>query len=231
MESQKIVLLTVVAVIAIGIFALPSTVSLFSGQHTWYDLSAKGNDVPCEKCHADIADEMVSTGAHLNMKCEVCHRTDKRVGYAKDNNGNVVPGQGAHAASTQECMVCHGGTVKNFDHFESFEVGNCSDCHPVPAAGGFNMTVPPHNQPDLDTGEKAAHLQFVRDSMDEPLMEGANEACIACHTRVGVNITWTKNEYLEFTASENADGNWTIPSFAAGGENKTQVNSSNEWTT
>jgi len=29
-----------IAVIAIGIFALPSTVSLFSGQHSWYDLGA-----------------------------------------------------------------------------------------------------------------------------------------------------------------------------------------------
>ena len=69
MNSQKIVLLAV-AIVAIGIFALPSTVSLFSGQHSWYDLSESvggtsgANNVPCVKCHADIADEMISTGAH-----------------------------------------------------------------------------------------------------------------------------------------------------------------------
>jgi len=62
------------------------------------------------------------------------------------------------------------------------------------------------------------------------LMEGANEACIACHTRIGVNITWTKNEYLDFQASEDAAGNWSIPSFTAGGTNVTQVNSTNTWT-
>jgi len=45
-----------------------------------------------------------------------------------------------------------------------------------------------------------------------------------------VNITWTKNVYLEFTAEEDDFGNWTIPGFTAGGENVTQVNSSNEWT-
>jgi len=68
----------------------------------------------------------------------------------------------------------------------------------------------------------------VLDARDNSsLMEGANEACIACHTRVGVNITWTKSEYLEFTATEDADGNWTIPSFTAGGENVTYVNTSN----
>jgi len=224
MKNQKIVLLTV-AVIAIGIFALPGTISLFSGQHTWYDLSASGNDVPCEKCHADIGEEMVSTGAHLNVKCEGCHRTDARVGYAVDGYGDVEPGQGAHAASTQECMVCHGGG--NFTHY--YIKDTCGDCHGTPwiapAAGGFNLT-----GDSEDTGEKAAHLQFVHDSMDEPLMEGANEACIACHTHVGVNITWTKRVYMEFNAIEDGAGNWTIPGFAAGGTNITQVNTSNSWT-
>jgi len=227
MNRQKIVVMAV-AIVATGIFALPSTVSLFSGQHSWYDLSAQGNNVPCEKCHADIGDEMVSPGAHANIKCEGCHRTDARVGYAKDGTGGVEPGQGAHAASTQECMVCH-ARIKPSNFTHDYISYDCSDCHgtpwTAPAAGGFNMT-----GNSADTGEKAAHLQFVRDSMDEELMEGANEACIACHTRVGVNITWTKNEYLEFTATENAAGNWTIASFTAGGENVTQVNSSNTWT-
>jgi len=76
MKSQKIVLGTI-AVVAMGIFALPSTVSLFSGQHSWYDLSAETNDVPCDKCHGDIEDEMVSdeNGVHRNLTCAMCHRT------------------------------------------------------------------------------------------------------------------------------------------------------------
>ncbi len=228
MKSGEITLLAVAAV-AIGTFALPNTVSLFSGQHSWYDLGPAGSQVPCEKCHDDIADEMALTGAHVNIKCEGCHRTDARVGYAIDLEGDVDPGQGAHAASTQECMICHtrSPTGTNFTHY--YIGDECGDCHGTPfmapPAGGFNLTG--HTD---DTGEKAAHLQFVQDSMDEPLMEGANEACIACHTRIGVNITWTKNEYLGFTASEDAAGNWSIPSFAAGGENVTQVNTSNEWT-
>jgi len=45
-----------------------------------------------------------------------------------------------------------------------------------------------------------------------------------------VNITWTKNENLEFTATENGTGTWTIPNFTAGGENVTQVNTANNWT-
>jgi len=62
MDSKRIALMAI-AVVAIGIFALPSTVSLFNGQHSWYDLTdySEGHTtVPCEKCHADIADEMDS---------------------------------------------------------------------------------------------------------------------------------------------------------------------------
>jgi len=229
MNIAKLVLLAI-AVVAIGLFALPSSLSLFSGQHTWYDLSGLGNDVPCEKCHAEIGDEMMSgdNGAHETVKCEGCHRTDARVGYAlgREGTGDPEPGQGAHAASTQECMICHGGG--NFTH-NYINIDTCGDCHGTPfmapRAGGFNLT----GDSD-DTGEKAAHLPFVHDAIDEPLMEGANEACIACHTRIGVNILWTKRENLDFNAGEDAEGIWTIPGFAASGENVTQVNSSNEWT-
>ncbi len=225
--------LLILAILSIGIFALPGTVALFSGQHSWYDLGNDGNDVPCEKCHGDIATEMASSGAHLNIKCDGCHRTDVRVGYAGagdwGHGHEVYPGQGAHAASTQECMVCH-DRGSNFTHYN---LGNdeCLDCHTAPfiapAAGGFNLTDP--SDYPADTGEKAAHLKFVEDAMGEPLMEGANEACIACHTHVGTNITWTKNVVLDFEASENETGSWSIPEFSAQGSNVTQSNASNTW--
>ena len=247
MKSKKIVLMAV-AVVAIGIFALPSTVSLFSGQHSWYDLGksvdgASGrNNVPCEKCHAEIGDEMISSdnGAHTDLTCAMCHRTPftgytYALGHYTIGSTGYDPtlGQEAHAASTVECMDCHDAAGdKGTGHWSDREyVGRCGDCHKggygadFIGAGGFNLT-----SPSYDTGTKAAHMQFVLDAIDEPLMDGANEACIACHTRVGVNITWTKNEYLEFTAVEDGAGDWTIPSFAAGGENVTQVNTTNEWT-
>jgi hypothetical protein len=246
MESKKIVLLAV-AIVAIGIFALPSTVSLFSGQHTWYDLGASiegaggRNNVPCEKCHAEIGDEMISgdNGVHKDLTCAMCHRTPFTGDtYARGHYGPnaPTPGQEAHAASTVECMDCHDGAGdKGTWHYADREyVGWCDKCHKSPgwgynstklSASGFGLT-----PWAADTGEKAAHTKFVLDAMNETLMDGANEACLACHTRIGVNITWTKREYLEFTATEDADGNWTIPSFAAGGENVTQVNTSNAWT-
>jgi hypothetical protein len=230
MNFNKLVLL-VIAVVGIGIFALPSTVSLFSGQHTWYNLEATGNQIPCEKCHADINDEMVSgdNGVHTTLAgpgCD-CHRVNATVtrlgtGVASGDTDGSTPGTTSHAAETIACMVCH-------EQGTSF-----------PFAGGFNQSAIEasagtstsylYNAADGTGGEHAAHNAFIGQAINNTLMEDSNEACIACHTRIGVNITWTKNEYLEFDASEDALGNWTVGSFAAGGANETTVNSTNEWT-
>ncbi|MCK4731224.1 MAG: hypothetical protein KAT65_02090 [Methanophagales archaeon] len=231
MNTNKIALL-IIAIVAIGIFALPSTVSLFSGQHTWYKISDVGNQLPCEKCHQDIQDEMVSgdNGVHKNLDAPGCncHRvtppeTRISTGVAEGSGGGI-PGTTAHAAATIACMICHEQGLN------------------YPFAGGFNQSavydgtsVPPderyyYNHSDDSGGEHAAHNAFINQAINDTLMEDSNEACIACHTRVGVNISWTKNEYLEFTAGEDKFGNWTVEDFAAGGDNETQVNYSNDWT-
>jgi hypothetical protein len=230
MDVNKLVLL-IIAVVAIGIFALPSTVSLFSGQHTWYALGDTGNQLPCEKCHSDIDDEMVSgdNGVHTTLAgpgCD-CHRVNTTLtrlgtGVASGDTTGSTPGTTSHAAETIACMVCH-------------ESGTS-----FPFAGGFNQsaieasagtsTLYYYNASDGTGGEHAAHNAFIGQAINNTLMEDSNEACIACHTRIGVNITWTKNEYLEFTAGEDELGNWTVENFAAGGSNVTTVNSTNEWT-
>jgi len=255
MDSRRIALLTV-AIVAIGIFALPGTVSLLSGQHTWYDLSGGKNEVPCEKCHAEIADEMGSddNGVHRNLTCALCHRTpfksiyDPSSGHYEPESGRTyasgmgsgsTPGIEAHAASTVECMDCHGikydsgrwGPHYYTDECPEYEgwEETCVRCHGnnvwILDAGGFGLI-------DIidDTGDKAAHKQFVLDAINDTLMEGANEACIACHTRVGVNITWTKNTVLEFTAVEDDLGNWTLTDFKATGDNVTKTSYKNNWT-
>ena len=223
MNTNKLVLFAI-AVVGIGLFALPSTVSLFSGQHTWYGLNDSGNQVPCEKCHADINDEMVSgdNGVHRTLAgpgCD-CHRVNssqvqKPTGVASGDGTASTPGTTSHAAETIACMICH-------------EFGNSG----YPHAGGFtNQTGSPYTYATTErNGTKAAHNAFIQNAINDPLMEDSNEACIACHTRIGVNITWVKNEYLEFTATESALGNWTVEDFAAGGSNTTIVNYTNTWT-
>jgi len=260
MDGQKVVLIAT-AIVALGIFVMPSTVSLFSGQHYWYNISDGGNEVPCEKCHADIAEEMKQiagphTGetGHGRFKCDYCHRTfdlndyDRAPSqninqsifsryyytYASGDGTGAQPGVEAHAASTVPCMYCHSGedvggygTHDNYasdccmchhdgddDHYYhgnrfydgggSPEECECIKCHPVidehalyvPPAGGFNLTAN-----SSDTGELAAHKTFVTNSISNPDMEDANEACIACHTGIPVQINWTHAANLVLNAT------------------------------
>ncbi|MFZ2071968.1 MAG: hypothetical protein WAV32_10355 [Halobacteriota archaeon] len=237
MSANKIVLLAI-AVVAVGIFALPGTLSLFSGQHSWYDLGkTTGNDVPCEKCHQDIEDEMVSgdNGVHKGLSAKkgeascLCHRvtgTGVASGHNNSEGAAPKPGTTAHAAEAIACMICHENNTRTGGNY--------------PFAGGFkNSTVYNgtgatecynYSWGNKTGGEHAAHNDFINQAIKDPLMADSNEACIACHTRIGVNITWTKNKYLEFTAGEDPQGNWTIVDFAAGGTNITHSNTSNTWT-
>ena len=227
-----------VAVLAIGIFALPGTIAMFGGQHNWYDLGPSGNDVPCEKCHADVYDEMSNTGPHANMSCWYCHRTGNLTGYtyAVGDGTGSIPGQEAHAASTVECMECHEGFVADASsgdcgscHFGATSVHPvewrddtlCGDCHLGYSgdsfhgnqieAGGFNLTVTSN-----DTGIKAAHKAFVDDSISEGLMEGANEACITCHTHVAIDINWT-HKYKMSLEADGSSGDWMVDNFITEG--------------
>ena len=269
MDGQKVVLIAT-AIVALGIFVMPSTVSLFSGQHYWYNISGGGNEVPCEKCHADIAAEMDAlVGPHTGetgygrLKCGYCHRTFKieegdtdsstnetkgydqyddvntsleaqyLYTYASGDGSGATPGKQSHAASTIPCMYCHSGGSQgiagNHDPFSSkscvchgvddggdpyyyhgdrfytgsdSDPGECIRCHgtspvrDVPPAGGFNLTANA-----TDTGERAAHKTFVINSISNPDMEDANEACIACHTGIPVQINWTHARNLVLNAT------------------------------
>lgn len=81
--------LAIIALVGIGVFALPSTMSLFTGQHAFYNIDAEGNQVPCVKCHGDIQSELKSThsevtgtdGPHASMTCEMCHRAEKGAAF------------------------------------------------------------------------------------------------------------------------------------------------------
>jgi len=148
MRSNNIVLLAV-AVITLGIFALPSTVSLFAGQHTWYNLSGRNSNIPCEKCHADVAKEMeVLVGPHTGetgygrFDCEYCHRvfyipagyknsSFETYTYAYANGTTTVePGKEAHAATTVPCMYCHSGNLTGTGwHSTTGSWSDCLSCH------------------------------------------------------------------------------------------------------
>lgn len=193
--NSKILLLSI-AVISVGLFAMPSTLSLFAGQHTFY----AGADVKCEKCHLDTYNEL-ATGlgtAHTNAnltKCEGCHKTNTSSLNATliPSNGtanastwagtNVTGNANAHAAVTMECVACHTG---------------------VPAE--LNGTSEAHTAFYLASNYTTGNQTTIK-------LKGSNTACIGCHTHAIVNITWTRAIGYNMTVNSTGSG-WNIVSFS-----------------
>ena len=129
----KIVLL-MIAVVAVGMFALPSTLALYSGQHEFVD----GANVSCDKCHASASvtwsggpgNELVNGTAHEALGCQDCHNAA---------NTTKVQGTDYHAATAMgvTCTGCHstgtgaGVLAKNV----SQELLNGSEVHNTMGAG------------------------------------------------------------------------------------------------
>ncbi len=185
MNSGRLIL-AVIVLLAVGIIALPSTVSLFAGQHDWYNIDASGNQIPCQKCHADVYEELNKSDFHIRWgnsnkadedDCRGCHQGNTSITFA---NGTANSGGDyAHAASKISCYYCH---VTNYTTVSA------------PYAGGFGYGVLAN-----DTGTKAAHGDFV-DFADTNgnIFNGPDEACIACHTHVAVKINFSHYQALKF---------------------------------
>ncbi len=230
MNDTKLLKMALLAMGLVGIvlIVMPQTISLFAGQHSWYNLTLTGSDVACDKCHGDLEAEMSSAGSHVSMKCWYCHATLNLTGftYASGDGTGSVPGEETHTASAVECMECHEGFgIDTFstcsschftstpDHPEEWFDEPCGNCHATYTgephftskleAGGFNLTVN-----SSDTGEKAAHRQFALEAIGDNIMEGANEACIGCHTAADVNTTYQLPNRYEVNVTKNCD--WTV---------------------
>ncbi len=229
MNGNKIALMAI-AVVAIGIFALPSTMSLLGGQHTWYELDGcKG--VPCEKCHADVHDELSEkTAAHSDFDCYTCHRANKIIRYAA-GGGTVNPGKQAHAASTIACMECHEYNAKVTQGpfaggFKVSSSGSSSDSHDWEGWFGGPQSVPHSSQStvrspfnytggDSTAGIEEVHNTYVQAAIGNDWMEDSNEACIACHTDIAMEIDWTLASTMYTQAKAEELGRWTMEQFEA----------------
>lgn len=229
-KNSRISLLAI-AMVAIGVLVLPQTVSLFAGQHYWYNISSTENDVPCGKCHADVKEELGMSNFHINFSggtdgvadqkdCEACHRCNDSITYAEDS-GTVTPGKQAHAASIVACMLCHQSGASSKLSEPSY-AGYY--------AGGFNVTdmgVDPSYNYSNGTyhGHLAAHNAFVAKAINNKTLMDSNEACVACHTFTPVKLNWSHARTLEFRVglsdaditTEQGPHNWTITEWTTNG--------------
>ncbi len=209
--NNKIVLLGI-AVLAVGVIALPETVAMFAEQHTWYPINQNNpsdSGVPCIKCHIDVQQQIDSpaNGAHKNLKCETCHVVSQ---LAK---GATLGGTGTiHAAASPLCMDCHDGSAEpgaELDpHMFPGSTNNCQNCH----YDINNLLKTNMNATSIYQGKDEVHKNFAQGANYSTLLKGSNEACIACHTHVSVDIVWTKPTNLTFTASHGVNG-WEVGNF------------------
>lgn len=196
----------IIAIAAIGIVILPQTIAMFAGQHNWYDTTLPGSQVPCAKCHTDIFDELNSNGT-VNLM----HRTQ-----AGDATG---------------CDACHITTAPGLEgltqgpggQFHAAASPACMDCHSGTGGGGLSAM-------EIVNGSAEVHTAFYDQSLIATFLKGANEACISCHTHIGVNITWQKATTIEFSSTEvvlpDGSHSWIVGSFNATGVNITHTSSS-----
>ncbi|MCL7475771.1 MAG: hypothetical protein M8352_06985 [ANME-2 cluster archaeon] len=166
--------LVLAAVIAVGMFALPATLAYFDGQHVF----VPGSQVDCGKCHAAIADEFnvvneQLSGAHSsNMVCTDCHVTVQMNGAGSSTIYQNPAAKAGHASTAVECMDCH----------------DSNQISAAPQAGQYGNH-------DI-TNVTAAHYDFYAAALanaDTTLRNGANEACVACHTHTAVTIVWVSS--------------------------------------
>lgn len=194
--NSKVLLLSV-AVIAVGLFAMPSTLSLFAGQHTFYN----GSSVNCAKCHQDIVNEIGTSSVDVHYtiannsgrsKCKGCHTTGTvtSIPTGKNSSGpgynytsvtvNVTNDTAAHAAITVECVSCHTGVAA--------ELTGANSSH-----GPF------YNGTTADNATNNTNM-----------LKGANEACVGCHTHAILNITWVKPVGYNMTVNVETTGAYNI---------------------
>jgi len=70
-----------------------------------------------------------------------------------------------------------------------------------------------------DTGNAEVHNTMMRTNdgnLSVNKYDAANSACIACHTHVDVEITYTRPTTLTFDANEGIDGTWVLNNYGVG---------------
>ena len=211
MDKKNIIILGF-AIVAIGLFVIPSTMSMFVGQHQWYSVRTVDEQYEmCQRCHAaEVGEWKANTGAHYayaldnqNVGC-FCHQINssemESFGFNKtkvEYGFEIFNESGLVDISNPDSYIDEWRTTETPHAAITIE---CIDCH-------YNATAQLSNN-------NSAHKQFQDQASNRTLNPGGsnNTACMACHTMVGLNITiervWSG---INITANHTIDagGNYT----------------------
>ena len=209
------------AIFAIGIFVLPSTMSMFMGQHSWYSVKTQeGKDELCKRCHVAEYGEWETNsangGAHStfasdeNADCTMCHavNTSQLGDWGITTTGlnidlfepNMTTGDNATNYSSQWRDTSGAHAALTVD---------CVDCHTNAAAQLWN--------------ENEAHTAFYNSTINATHTgeanlttgpDNPNAACIACHTHTNLNISFVRIASGFNITANHTTGTWDIETFS-----------------
>ena len=229
--DKKSLLILGFAIVAIGLFIIPSTMSMFMGQHRWYTVTtAEGQYDMCERCHvAEVGEWKANTGAHSSYKA-------------------VMEAEGADPG-----CFCHQINVTALEDFginkteidsygyEFFnQSGDLNTSSKADWESAWRTTETPHAALTIDciachtnastqlANPNEAHGPFFEQARDTDLnpIGTNNTACMACHTMIGLNITMDRvHGGLFINATHTMDYNWTVDVSL----NNTRTNESAYW--
>ena len=183
MDRKSTVLLGV-AIVAIGLFIIPSTMSMFVGQHRWYSVRTIDDQYDmCQRCHvAEVGEWSANTGAHAAYQTAnpgigcFCHQINESSlsewGFNTsriDSHGFEIFNESGTINGSADTWTWRNTTTPH----AAITIG-CEDCH-------YNATAQLSN-------DHSAHRQFFV-AANATTGGTNNTACLACHTMVGLNIT------------------------------------------
>jgi hypothetical protein len=122
-----------------------------------------------------------------DVDCDRCHA----------GGGNGGPGTAFH--QTLDCQDCHSRAAPDADNHTGITIPTCyqAGCHSTAAA---NFTNDPATEPHYELYNSA----LTDDTHSK--VSTANDACIACHTGVNVDVTLTWTETASTIMYINASG-------------------------
>lgn len=192
--NGKILLLSF-AVILAGLFAMPNTLSVFAGQHTF---AIADNTSICANCHPDVLNEITSGSYHksligANNECKGCHTIDRIATTLiprGNNTGNWTAADNYVGLDVVKgVFVLANGTGNNTNiSVSGVHVAvtvECVWCH-----NAVNQT-------------NDAHNIYTSNASSNTDLRGTNEACVGCHTKANVNLKWVRWAGLNITYDFN----------------------------
>jgi len=107
--------------------------------------------------------------------------------------------------STMNCQKCHpSGKVNGKAHAAA--AVQCMWCHATGKGGAPSVK--------NITSENEAHKTFYENAESATFLKGGNEACVSCHTAVGVRAKWRKPENMEFDVGVSPAGEWLVENWS-----------------